>query len=58
MLLTLAVVVALHAVVPTWRQTVLVLETALVGLFAGFWALQTVELWRVDGARGARRGAP
>ncbi|UZN01574.1 hypothetical protein [Cellulomonas sp. S1-8] len=54
MLLTLAAVVALHAAVPTWAQAVLVLETALVGLFAGYWVLQTVELWGVDVPRTPR----
>lgn len=56
MLLTLSVVVALHAVVPTWSQAVLVLETLLVGLFAAYWLLRTVELWGVDvPPRGPRR---
>lgn len=45
MLLTLSVVVALQATVPTWGHAVLVLEAVLVTLFAGFWVLQTVELW-------------
>lgn len=45
MLVTLAAVVALDAVLPTWQHTVLVLETLLVGLFAAAWVAQTVELW-------------
>ncbi len=59
-LVTLAVVVVLHATVPTWTQSVLVLETVLVALFAGFWVLQTVELWGVDVARRSptRPGTP
>ena len=57
MLLTLAVVVALHATVPGWAQAVLVLEAALLGLFAAFWVLQTIELWGVDVARPSRRPA-
>jgi len=50
-LVTLAVVVALHVTVPSWTASVLVLETALVALFAGFWVLQTVEMWGVDVVR-------
>ncbi|MBO0900222.1 hypothetical protein J1G42_08490 [Cellulomonas sp. zg-ZUI222] len=59
-LVTLAVVVVLRATVPTWTQSVLVLETGLVALFAGYWVLQTVELWGVDVARPAptRPGVP
>lgn len=53
MLLSLAAVVALHATVPSWAQSVLVLETALVALFAAFWVLQTIELWGVDVGRTA-----
>lgn len=56
MLLTLSAVVALHATVPAWEQSVLVLEAVLVALFAGFWLLQTVELWHDDEARPPRRG--
>ena len=56
MLLTLSVVVALHATVPTWTHAVLVLEAALVALFGAFWVFQTVELWGVDVAR--RRPRP
>lgn len=48
MLLTLSAVVALHATVPAWGHAVLVLEAALVALFALFWVLQTVELWHAD----------
>ncbi|GIG39455.1 hypothetical protein [Cellulomonas phragmiteti] len=58
MLLTLSVVVALHATVPTWTHAVLVVEAALVALFATFWVLQTVELWEVDTVRGRPSGRP
>lgn len=45
MLVTLSAVVAVDALVPAWGQAVLVLETALVGLFAVSWLVQTVERW-------------
>lgn len=54
MLLTLSAVVALHAVLPGWGHTVLVLEVALVGQFAAFWLLQTIELWGTDVPRARR----
>ncbi|MBO3087053.1 hypothetical protein [Cellulomonas dongxiuzhuiae] len=48
MLLTLSVVVALHALAPAWGHAVLILEAALVAQFAVSWVLQTVELWGTD----------
>lgn len=57
LLLALATVVALRATVPTWRHAVLVTEAALVGLFAAYWVLQTVELWGTDAPPGRRAAA-
>ncbi|UUI70170.1 hypothetical protein [Cellulomonas xiejunii] len=51
MLLTLSVVVALNATVETWAHAVLVVEALLVGLFAAFWVLQTIEHWGAEVAR-------
>lgn len=47
-LLTLAAVVALHLLAPGRVAVVLTVEAALVGLFALYWVLETVERWRTD----------
>ena len=39
-------VVALHALAPGRVAAVLAVEAALVGLFALYWVLETVETWR------------
>ena len=55
-LLTLAAVVALHALAPGRVAAVLTVEAALVGLFALYWVLETVERWRTDGPVAAPAG--
>lgn len=56
MLLTLSLVVALHALTPAWGHAVLLLEIVLVVQFAVSWVLQTVELWGTDAqSRTVRR---
>ena len=46
MILTLAVVVVLHFAVSNWSHWVIVVETLLIGEFAAYWVIQTIELWR------------
>jgi hypothetical protein len=46
MIATLVTVVVLHFVLDDWNHWVIVVEAALIGEFAAYWAVQTVELWQ------------
>jgi hypothetical protein len=46
MIVTLIAVVVLHLVLDSWSHWVIVVETALILEFTGYWVIQTVELWR------------
>jgi hypothetical protein len=46
MIVTLIAVVVLHLVLDSWNHWVIVVETALILEFTGYWVIQTVELWR------------
>jgi hypothetical protein len=51
MAVTLAAVVATHLVLGPWPYAVIVVEVLLIGEFAAFWVVQTVEMWEVADKR-------
>ncbi len=46
MVVTLALAIGVHLLVSVWSHWVLALEAALIGEFALYWVVQTVELWK------------
>jgi hypothetical protein len=45
MIVTLVAVVVLHFVLSAWNHWVIVIEVVLILEFAGYWVVQTIELW-------------